>query len=168
MWPTCPGRVKKYSLLRNVKPNITPCSYSSKSKHCCSLSWQTIFLERLLHGNDTNQIIRLHRLTWLLYVCKNHFSVPWLLAISKLRNSLTSNEKTYIMFAVLYKINKVWYARKSICHGCSVRTKITISRDHCLASLGKASWCRTVTLDMEISFRTSQSWKILIILVCSV
>ena len=38
------------------------------------------------------------------------------------------------------------YARKRIYHGCLVRIEKSVPRDHCLASLGTASWCQTVTL----------------------
>ena len=38
------------------------------------------------------------------------------------------------------------YARKRIYHGCLVRIENSSSLDHCLASLGKALWCPTVTL----------------------
>ena len=38
------------------------------------------------------------------------------------------------------------YARKRIYHDCLVRTEKSVPRDHCLASLGKAKGCQTVTL----------------------
>ena len=38
------------------------------------------------------------------------------------------------------------YARKRIYYGCLVRIEKSIPQDHCLALLGKASWCQTVTL----------------------
>ena len=36
------------------------------------------------------------------------------------------------------------YARKRLYHGFLVRIEISVHRDHCLASLGKASWWQTV------------------------
>ena len=54
------------------------------------------------------------------------------------------------------------YARKRIKHECSVRIENSIPRDRCFASLGKASWCKTVTLGTEFSIRTSHPCKILI------
>ena len=44
---------------------------------------------------------------------------------------------------------------------CSVRIENSILCDHCFASLGKALWCQTVTLVMELSVRTSYPCKIL-------
>ena len=55
-------------------------------------------------------------------------------------NTWTSNDKTYIMSAILYKIKKnYYYARKSIYHGCSVQTEIFVSQDYCWASLGEVT-----------------------------
>ena len=52
---------------------------------------------------------------------------------------------------------------KRIKHEYSVRKENSVPRDHCFASLGKASWCQTVTLGTEFSICTSHSCKILII-----
>ena len=46
---------------------------------------------------------------------------------------------------------------------CSVPIENSVSRDHCLASLSKASWCQTVTLGTEFSIGTSHPCKILIL-----
>ena len=55
------------------------------------------------------------------------------------------------------------YARKSIKHGCSVWIENSVPQDHCFASLGKALWCKTVTLGTEFSICTSHPCKILTI-----
>ena len=47
------------------------------------------------------------------------------------------------------------YARKRIKHECSVQIENPDPRDHCFASLGKASWCQTVTLGP----RTHCHWR---------
>ena len=54
------------------------------------------------------------------------------------------------------------YARKRIKHESSMRKENSVPRDHCFASLGKASWCQTVTLGTEFSIRTSHPRKRLI------
>ena len=43
-----------------------------------------------------------------------------------------------------------------------MRKANSVTQDHCFASLGKASWCQTVTLGTEFSIRTSHPCKILI------
>ena len=58
------------------------------------------------------------------------------------------------------------YARKRIKYECSVQIENSVPRDHCSASLGKASRCQTVTLRTEFSICTSHPCKILIICFC--
>ena len=55
------------------------------------------------------------------------------------------------------------YARKRIKHECSVWIENSVPRDYCLASLGTASRCQTVTIGKEFSIRSAHPCKILII-----
>ena len=79
--------------------------------------------------------------------------------------SCDGSTSSYVVMNITFKIklSKSNGARKRIKHDCLVRIENSIPRDLCFASLSKGLWCRTVTLGMEFSIRTSHSCKILVI-----
>ena len=62
-------------------------------------------------------------------------------ASTSLNLSRNPLKKKVLFHSKFYFENQMWlikrYARKSICHGCMVWIEKIVTRDHCLASLGK-------------------------------
>ena len=169
-----PCQAKRYSLCAKFTLTLPCIPILAYPSICCLLKWQTVIREMPFRYIVTPSIILYGCTGWPDYcMFANIISLCYSSGILATRGGLHVQRVQhldkrwwnlhYVLFAFLYQINKRWHARKSIYHGCSVRTEISVSRDHCLASLGTASWCQTITFKTEISVHTSQPWKILIV-----